>query len=254
MRPMSRRRGLTLIELIVVLTILVAVAGLIVPTFPNLLSRTGYATSAASVSDVDNLMSQYFASNMNYPDQFDALIDSDKNLYSKLPPAAATSLPISTPLTTGEAASLSRVGITTVHVMRPAPADPEDDFDATFDATLPVDNPGYLVTVAEGMVVVRLDPTAAAEEMRLSTTGNYVVFGFGDRSTAIGPNILRPPVSFGSHRPPEVYQRILVVFEVFEDGSPARYVGSLSIDNDGDDHLVGYSKQITGFRKHPEDH
>lgn len=274
MQKQRRRRGLTLIELIVVLTILVAVAGLTVPIFPGLLDRTGHATGAANMADVDNMLSQFYATNLAYPDRFDSLIDSDGSIYSKIPSAASTgtnpSLQIGA-LTANQATSLKRSGIEQLLTMRTAPVDEENDYDATFDATLDLGQSGAVVNIAAGANVVWLRSGSAWEELRrepteeddegevsyqLNTYDRFVVFGFGDRTTAVGETILRPPVGFGSHRPAEVYQRMLVVFEIpsgTSAGQPARYVGSLAIANDGDDHLVGPTKSIAGFRKHSED-
>ena len=45
-------RGLTLIELVVVLAILVALVGLVLAFFPGLLGRASRSTSASSTQDV----------------------------------------------------------------------------------------------------------------------------------------------------------------------------------------------------------
>jgi len=49
----ARRRGLTLIELVVVLAILVALAGLIIGNFPSLIKKASRSTGSASVGDID---------------------------------------------------------------------------------------------------------------------------------------------------------------------------------------------------------
>ena len=49
----SCRRGLTLLELLVVLTILIALGGIVVASLPGLLERTQAATAAANVPEID---------------------------------------------------------------------------------------------------------------------------------------------------------------------------------------------------------
>ena len=48
-----RRYGLTLLELLVVLTILIALSGIVVATLPGLLKKTQTATAAANVPEID---------------------------------------------------------------------------------------------------------------------------------------------------------------------------------------------------------
>ena len=50
--PRGSTRGLTLIELVVVLAILVALAGLIIGNFPSLLRKASGATSANTIQDI----------------------------------------------------------------------------------------------------------------------------------------------------------------------------------------------------------
>ena len=55
-RAKKTRNGLTLIELIVVLVILVGLGGLLVPTISNALSRTHVATCATTYPEVHQMM------------------------------------------------------------------------------------------------------------------------------------------------------------------------------------------------------
>ena len=50
-------RGLTLIELVVVLAILVALAGLIIGNFPSLLKKASGSTSANTIQDIGRAVS-----------------------------------------------------------------------------------------------------------------------------------------------------------------------------------------------------
>lgn len=74
-RPQVRRRkGLTLMELVVVLTILVGLAAILVPLFPNLLRRTHKATDATQSAEVAKAVQLYQAMYLSYPDQFDLML------------------------------------------------------------------------------------------------------------------------------------------------------------------------------------
>src|SRR5688572_21497362 len=75
-RPTARRRGLTLIELAVVLVILVAVAGTIIPMTTGMLSRTESATGAASQLEILGAVQNFEHSSRRFPRDWDALVDN----------------------------------------------------------------------------------------------------------------------------------------------------------------------------------
>ena len=71
------RNALTLIELVVVLSILAAIAGLVVPTLTEFTGETHGATGAASISRLDNAMRVEAASRGSVGDiGFDSLVTS----------------------------------------------------------------------------------------------------------------------------------------------------------------------------------
>src|SRR6266446_306962 len=70
-----RRRGLTLIELIVVLMVLVALAGILVPMLPSMLTRAHVAAHVTNVVEIAKAITTYQALNSGYPDQWDSLTD-----------------------------------------------------------------------------------------------------------------------------------------------------------------------------------
>src|SRR5437868_14511623 len=72
----TTRRGLTLMELVVVMAILVALAAILVPLFPNMLRRAHKATDATQSSEVSKAVQLYQSSYYGYPDNFDLLLDS----------------------------------------------------------------------------------------------------------------------------------------------------------------------------------
>ena len=70
------RRGLTLIELVVVVAVLVVLGGLIVQNLPNLMKRTHLAKCSDTISALNNVWNQSYASNLRYPDVYDSLLAS----------------------------------------------------------------------------------------------------------------------------------------------------------------------------------
>lgn len=67
------RRGLTLIELVVVIAILAVLAGLVVPRLDFLRNQAGDATAAATAADLMNMVQTYRSSTGFYP-LFDTLV------------------------------------------------------------------------------------------------------------------------------------------------------------------------------------
>ncbi len=76
----GRRCGLTLMELVVVLLILAALAGILVPMLPNMLSRAHTATGATNTGELAKAVQLYQASYMKYPDNFDSLLNTSGHI------------------------------------------------------------------------------------------------------------------------------------------------------------------------------
>ena len=138
-----RRLGLTLIELVVVLTILVAIGGIAAATLPNMLNRTHVATVASSLPTIDASIRQNILLNSGQMgNRFDSLItDSDTPASFVNASGAYTAYP----LTATDAAALNDLGITEL-----VQADDTAE-NATFGG-----HPGTLVAVADGANVCTL--------------------------------------------------------------------------------------------------
>ena len=72
--PFGNRPGLTLLELVVVLTILVAVAGLLVPLLPNFVHRANVASCTTNISELDKIIQTYQGTYGQNPDRMDNLV------------------------------------------------------------------------------------------------------------------------------------------------------------------------------------
>ena len=73
--PVRNRPGLTLMELVVVLIVLVALAGILVPMLPSMLTRSHVATHTTNVVEIAKLIMTYQATNNAFPDQWDSMVD-----------------------------------------------------------------------------------------------------------------------------------------------------------------------------------
>ena len=73
----DRRRGLTLIELVVVMTILIALGGLLIPMFASMLTRGHTSTCATNIGEVAKAVQQYQLLYGSYPTDLDSLTDGN---------------------------------------------------------------------------------------------------------------------------------------------------------------------------------
>ena len=221
-----RRRGLTLLELIVVLVILVAVAGILIPLLPNMLGRAHTSVGATNINEVNRMVQVYYQTYDLYPNVLDNLVGSSSVL-SYLPNYTPTG-DIATvqmyTLSASDVAALNAVGITTVATLADTGSTQPTTFTPTFNpysyASSGAVNTQTLVanqttvasllnTFVEGPNgIVKLDPT-------MLPGGTYVVFGFGKQTNAIGRVVTDAPVHFGEFAPDSatnVYCRYGLVF------------------------------------------
>jgi prepilin-type N-terminal cleavage/methylation domain-containing protein len=236
-RRRSPRRGLTLLELIVVLAILVALSGLVIPLVQGLGYQTNASTNAALVGDVNRSVGTFQTRFDKYPNDWDSLLNSSNTLFSKLHPNLVGANPVilqTAELSATQAESLKAMGICQLR-------------DHEESATLPPNTTGNVTrTVADATAVYTpvvaflnkapLTSTAAqtgdlftAKELSGTDPANdYVVFGLGTATTIRGSVMTDAPMVHGSD-PSRYYSRVLCVFMVPASGTsvgfPAKYVG-----------------------------
>lgn len=244
--PMNRR-AFTLVELIVVLTILVGLAGVLIPAVTDMIGRTNRSTSAINISEVAGAIQRYDAQYMAYPNNFDSLMMDDglggglaggddlNTLTTALSSVTAT---VDVTLTAATLATLTSSGITSVGLHA------QDD--GTFDLPTPT-------TLAVGDKLK--GPTAATQQaLGLETTGvdgKYVLLGVGALCDMNGKTMVDAPVHFprnASTNPETTYARFIAVFQI-TDGTAlpagaltrAKFVGVIAPDGLGlSDELDGY--------------
>src|SRR5262245_37921794 len=237
----AKRRGLTLLELIVVLVLLIALAGIVIPLLPSMLGRSETASGATSQTETYKWIQTYEQLYFGYPRDWDALTDGTvKITYVRGGPDVV----LDSGLTAEEADALSAAGITRLQLMVEAatgttPPPPENK---TFD---PYQSPDFAtngLTPAAGtrLVVLTLSGQKALNQGDgITSTGKFVVFGFGKRASIVGKGVANAPVVFrddGSKTPDKVYCRYGVVFQVANITGAlerARFVGTCNFKGGG---------------------
>jgi len=242
-RHNAARRGLTLIELVVVLAILVALAGLIIGNFPGLIKRASRSTSASSVGDINRAVQVDYTTLLKYPNDMDSLLQSGGTVYTNLPNVGGSyvgGILSAGALSAAEVNALASVGVTRTFQM---------DSGVTTDVTWKSTDGGtalfngaaganLVATIASNTAYATFGPGV----VNTSADGGsrYLVFGLGNRCTLVGPskNMFEAPVRFGesaAHNPKDYYQRYALVFALDTVGSATkvRYVGSAAIESTG---------------------
>ena len=220
------RRGLTLLELVIVMTILVAIAGIAVTMFPRLLTRAHIATCASNIPELVRAIQMYEAVAMDgYPDRMDTLCVGNA-LATYLPGQGESILPgiYTDALDAGEAAALNAAGILDVTVM----TDGELDVEGWHPTFWPYASDVGFAPVAGGLRVAFIEP-AEAKRLGLSledtsgpprTGDRFVIFGLGAPCRMFGRTMSEAPIHFSDGRlgnPNERYMRFVAVYQVSEE-------------------------------------
>ncbi|MFM7102350.1 MAG: prepilin-type N-terminal cleavage/methylation domain-containing protein, partial [Verrucomicrobiota bacterium] len=174
-----RTRGLTLIELVVVLAVLVALVGMVLAFFPDIVRKASASTSANTAKDIGRTLQIKFTTQQTYGDGYDNFADSTSSIEPALVGFSnnVNGLLIAKP-TQPDVNAFAAVGITQVQSL--------SNNTNTFNL---VRTPLPLGT---GVDVLTLQPSSAAilsmdPNATNVTTKTYYLFGLGAGSTAVGP-------------------------------------------------------------------
>ena len=225
------QRALTLIELTIVLLVLAAVAGIIVPRLTGYGERAHGATTASSMQETAKALSLFEANKGRMPNNWDNLIDVNGGSGTGLP-ASLTDTGITPALTAGTLASaaeaqvLTDAGIQQVYSF--------DSTETTFDATfLPYDGGATptATAVADTMPIAVVPNTVFG----FSGSEKVVALGIGRLNEMVNEVMTDAPVVFeGELQPNAAYLRLFVAFQILDNaGNPlpkARPLGVFKVE------------------------
>lgn len=246
-RTVRSTRGFTLIELTVVLMILIALAGILIPTLSGYVERSHAAAASTNIGEINKFVQLYHTKYLRgWGTGYDSLLTPANTFYPGLPSELSGGLLTIDTLNAVQATSLTDSGITEIaNMVAAVPTGGSATFNA--NAELPA---AEFTTVAPTTVsVCLLDDAQVRKAFGLSqpqvNSEQYVVFGFGQRSSLIGKVMADAPLHFDQTDPKDVYSRFLVVFAIPETtatiGFKARFVGALGAEAGGlGEHLGTY--------------
>ena len=252
------RRGLTLLELVVVLAILVAIGGILVPLLPNFVHRSNIASCVVNIPEIDKMVQTYHNLYAAYPDRMDNLVDpAGGNPLSYVALGSAEDYGVcyeTHSLTPGEASALEEAGITTLVNLIEDPGT-DGDWNPTFwpySDDLSVQP--TTTAVAQSVQVLALNDVGE-ELMGLPTGGTYAVFGLNVPCTMFRKLAAEPAYHYAdtpAEDPATYYMAFGVVFQVGNtDGAlgEAVYRGCLAFHDFGPSTAGMHTKEWWGRMK-----
>lgn len=231
------RRGLTLLELVTVLVILVALAGIVIPLLPDLVGRGETAAGATNQSEISNVIQTYQRNNLKYPEDWDALVDGNQAFMTYVRGGAHVELD-GTGLTIDEALALNKAGISRLQLMSAAPEH------MTYNPYANADKAANGLAIVSGRKLMMLS-IGGQTKLNLSVTtavsgGKFLVFGFGGRASIVRNGSENAPSAFrndGNASPDQVYGRFGVIFQVSDAAGvalpKARFLGTCNFTATG---------------------
>jgi prepilin-type N-terminal cleavage/methylation domain-containing protein len=238
------KRGFTLMELLVVISILALLAAVAVPKIADIYERSRSSTQAYSLSDVNRQLEIFYGINKKYPDGWDTLMESG-GVYSKLP-ATVTQYTTTATLTPDQITSLNAAGIGHAFLHDAASTDYSNsgvdrrhfgtgtghDGTANINELVAIDKSAGSKGLSLLVNDFGLNPNKSATDTSLTriNANTYVVFGLGNKSTIVQNQIQEAPILDHATSSTQ-YSRALVVYEVPNTGTTrAKLVGVLAPD------------------------
>lgn len=256
----TARRGLTLIELVVVMAILTVLAAMVIPRLDFLKNQAEHATSASTAQDLATVLQVQKTSNGSFP-SLDLLVDESGAAYSKLfnigsPMVNAGTLSVSTGerwysslqdggllygmRNSSTATNASDSGTIVTDLVNEAASGTLKVAEVNLAATYAGDIvkaafPGgvsYQITtpaVADDPATTTVDETAPAVYGWVQSAAGTVpagtkliAMGFGAKSSAVGNTITSVPMETSTDDPTKVYCRYIAIFAIYSNGKPAQ--------------------------------
>lgn len=254
------RQGLTLMELVVVMVVLVALATILVSRMAGVVTQAHTSTSATNISEISKAIQLYEAQHLGYPSGLDSLVTnlSSGTLASYIAGGGTdlTTVALDNGSSTGGAGTLGALrsaGIASVTPMVENPGPQTPAWSPTFfpyiAAALAAGVPAP-VALTDGNVLAGLNGIAAAREFNAPSTAQYVLLGVGPYSK-LSRVMQEAPVHFNDSpdgAPTLAYARYVVVFQVTDGAGQsldrALLVGVVGIHDD----------QVAGLGDHMQEY
>jgi prepilin-type N-terminal cleavage/methylation domain-containing protein len=234
------KRGFTLIELVVVLAIIAALAGLVIPQVAMLGRTTDMAASASSQKELANNIQLFFVLQKRYPQGLDSLIRTSDNQIYASDTLDSTTQTIGLPYAGADGTRL-QAQLTAATLDNPANAQwvrsiSRSGFEWLFDhdtAVVNSNNSGSVrrdipasTNASSTLLVAEVTGTYLRDKLvpdGLKSGERLVAFGIGGRNSAIGKTILNAPIYPGCDG--KYYGRFVAVFKIYATGERATLVG-----------------------------
>ena len=233
-------RSLTLIELIVVLLVLVALAGILTPQFGNMVGRAHGSSGASNAVEIAKAIQFFQATKLRQPTGFGVPIAADGTAIDN-PDATGSIFEAAGDFTTqnlngaganeNARASLAGAGITSLQRVTQAAVDAAES--ATFGVeatTVDISSP-----LAADENVVALSASGITS-LGLTAGNTYVCLCVGESCELIGSGMLDAPLHFpegGDGLPANAYARWLAIYEVDVDGGESAILVAVASNDDG---------------------
>ena len=237
-------RGFTLVELVVVLMVLVALAGILLPQFSGMVARTHTSAASTNMAEINKAINLYpgFKNPLKgYPDKLDVPIDSSGALATTVLEAGGPPDMTVITLDANQIASLNTAGITTAYPLLNLATLTSGGLSATFsgnDLAHPVSYSGTsakAVQMSDTRVLTEFGNSFQGAAATVPVPETYVIFGLNDTCTAIPSVMFAAPLHFDQVDPTVVYSRFFLVFAIPVTGSSnsfaARFIGARSDRN-----------------------
>lgn len=249
----NKRQGLSLLELLVVLTILIALGGIVVSTLSGFLGRTEVATAATNVKEIDSAIRRSMLLNSGeIGDRFDALVTGGGSADGAIPPyIGGGDNFVAVSLTQSEIDAMAQIGVTELVYSVDSPDD------ATYGSHDQLPAP-----LGQDSKVCVLNAEVAAEKLSVGWNfepieeAKYIVMGLGKQCTLVGAGpksaFSETPTQFSqgqNQNSKSMYLRYLILVElnpVSENRVIARYVG---VGIPGLQGIQSVADQLEGFSK-----
>jgi prepilin-type N-terminal cleavage/methylation domain-containing protein len=238
----GRQSGFTLLEMVVVLFILAAVAGLSIPIVSMLSRSSDMAASAKTQSDLANNIQLFFTLQRRYPQGFDSLLTGTGNaIYAAdttnadtqsygLPYAGADGTRLQAQLTPttlsgNEARSVTRSGFDWVYDHVTTAGVNANNSGTSFRGLI-ADANGTGNTAPSEIAVAEVTGTALLAKLvpeGLKSGQRVIAFGIGPRNSAISKTITNCPSYPGADG--KYYGRYIAYFKIYASGERATLVG-----------------------------